>query len=192
MKPQHANEKDIIRRAQAGDENAFEELIQVYSPVLYRVVRRMSCDPQETESIVQEAFWRTWRSLGKYNNDAPFFPYLVTIALNLQRDLWRKEQGYSEIDVEVEFTQVKDTKPGPERLSEDKEVLEYLENAVNQLPLIYRTVIALRYQGEMSYDEIAKTLKLPVNTVRTYLFRAKQLLRKHMEVQNGQAGFIPG
>jgi RNA polymerase sigma-70 factor (ECF subfamily) len=192
MKPQHANEKEIIRRAQAGDEIAFEELIQVYSPVLYRVVRRMSCDPQETESIVQEAFWRTWRSLGKYNNDAPFFPYLITIALNLQRDLWRKEQGYSEIDVEVEFAQVEDAKPGPEKLSEDREVLEYLEDAVNQLPLVYRTVIALRYQGEMSYDEIAKTLKLPVNTVRTYLFRAKQLLRKHMEVQNGQAGFLPG
>ncbi len=192
MKPQHANEKDIIQRAQGGDENAFEELIQVYSPILYRVVRRMSCDAQETESIVQEAFWRTWRSLGKYNNDAPFFPYLVSIALNLQRDLWRKEHGYSEIDVEVEFAQVKDTKPGPERLSEDREVLEYLEDAVKQLPLIYRTVIALRYQGEMSYDEIAKSLKLPVNTVRTYLFRAKQLLRKNMEVQNGQVGFIPG
>ena len=193
MKPLHANEKEIIRRAQAGDEYAFEELIQVYSPVLYRVVRRMSCDPQETELIVQEAFWRTWRSLGKYNNDAPFFPYLVTIALNLQRDLWRKEKGYSETDVEVESTQIKDTKPDPEKLSEEREVMEYLEDGINQLPPIYRSVIALRYQGEMSYDEIAKALKLPLNTVRTYLFRAKQLLRKYMEeAQNGQAGFIPG
>lgn len=193
MKPQHVHEKDIIRRAQAGDEDAFEEVIEVYSPVLYRIVRRLSCDPQETESIIQEAFWRTWRSLGKYNNDAPFFPYLVTIALNLQRDLWRKEKGYSETDVKVEFAQTQDAKPGPEKLSEDKEVMEYLEEGISQLPLIYRTVIALRYQGEMSYDEIAKALKLPVNTVRTYLFRAKHLLRKHMEeVQNGQDGFISG
>jgi RNA polymerase sigma-70 factor, ECF subfamily len=181
MKIQHANEKEIIRRAQAGDEYAFEELIQVYSPVLYRVVRRMSCDPQETELIVQEAFWRAWRSLGKYNNDAPFFPYLVTIALNLQRDIWKKEKGFSETDVEVEFAQVQDTKSNPEQLSEDKEVMEQLEAGISHLAPIYRTVIALRYQGEMSYDEIAKALNLPVNTVRTYLFRAKQLLRKHME-----------
>jgi RNA polymerase sigma-70 factor (ECF subfamily) len=153
----------------------------------------MSSDPQETESIAQEAFWRAWRSLGKYNNDAPFFPYLVTIALNLQRDLWRKEKGYTETDVETEFSQIQDTRPGPEKLSEDKEIMEHLEDGISQLPLIYRTVIALRYQGEMSYDEIAKALKLPVNTVRTYLFRGKQMLRKHMEeVQNGQAGFISG
>ena len=88
----HADEQELIQRAQNGDEEAFELLIVFYSPALYRVVIHLARDTSEAEGIVQETFWRTWRSLGRYHNDQPFFPYLAAIALNLIRDQWRKEK----------------------------------------------------------------------------------------------------
>jgi len=131
---QHAHEKEIILRAQNGDEQAFEELIVFYSPALFRVVLRMARDASEAEAIVQEAFWRTWRSLGSYRSDQPFFPYLVTIALNLARDQWRKEQWVESEGLGSDFDQQAASEPDVETLVEEREVRTDLENAIHRLP----------------------------------------------------------
>jgi RNA polymerase sigma-70 factor, ECF subfamily len=181
----HANEHEIIRRAQSGDEEAFESLVILFSPTLFRVVKRMVRDPSEAEAIVQETFWRTWRSLNRYDNDQPFFPYLATIALNLVRDRWRKERWVESDGLGTDFELAAYPEPEIETLVEEKEVKEDLEDAIHQLPPPYRAVIALRYQGELDYEEIAKIMKAPVNTIRTHLHRAKILLRRIIEKKNG-------
>jgi RNA polymerase sigma-70 factor, ECF subfamily len=183
--PQHANEHEIIRRAQNGDEEAFESLIVFYSPTLFRMVARMARDASEAEAIVQETFWRTWRSLGRYRNDQPFFPYLATIALNLLRDQWRKERWVESEGLGSEFEVNGITEPDIETLVEEKEIREELENAIHLLPPPYRAAIALRYQGELNYEEIAQIMKTPVNTIKTHLFRAKKLLKQLLEKKNG-------
>jgi RNA polymerase sigma-70 factor (ECF subfamily) len=183
--PQHANEREIIRSAQNGDEEAFESLIVFYSPALFRVVVRMARDTSEAEAIVQETFWRTWRSLGRYRNDQPFFPYLATIALNLVRDQWRKERWVESEGLGSDFELNANSEPDIETLVEEREVREDLENAIHQLPPPYRAVIALRYQGELEYEEIAEIMKAPVNTIRTHLHRAKKLLKQQIEKKNG-------
>jgi RNA polymerase sigma-70 factor, ECF subfamily len=178
---QHANEREIILRAQNGDEQAFEELIVFYSPALFRVIVRMARDASEAEAIVQEAFWRTWRSLGRYRNDQPFFPYLVTIALNLARDQWRKEQWVESEGLGSDFDLQAVSEPDVESLVEEREVRNDLENAIHQLPSPYRAVIELRYEDELDYQEIARIMQAPVNTVRTHLHRAKKLLQQGFE-----------
>ena len=179
--PQHANEYEIIQRAQDGDEEAFESLIVFYSPALFHMVLRMARDASEAESIVQETFWRTWRSLGRYRNDRPFFPYLATIALNLVRDQWRKERWVENEGLGVDLDLKIDSEPDIESLVEQREVRKTLENAIHQLPPHYRTVIELRYQAELEYEEIAQIMQAPINTIRTHLHRAKKLLQQGFE-----------
>jgi len=182
---QHANEHDLIQRARNGDEEAFESLIIFYTPALFRLVLRMARDASEAEAIVQETFWRTWRSLGRYHNDQPFFPYLATIASNLVRDQWRKERWVENEGLGVDFELKIDSEPDIESLVEEKEVRKDLEDAIHQLPPPYRAVIALRYQGELDYEEIAQVMKMPVNTIKTYLHRAKRMIRQRIERKNG-------
>jgi RNA polymerase sigma-70 factor (ECF subfamily) len=180
-------EAELISRSRAGDDQAFAYLVQLYTPRLYRVVRRMSSDSSEAESIVQEAFLRAWRSLRTWkarhveNSVAPrqpFFSFLVTIALNLGRDRWRKERFLDFGDPETSLEWIPDSQPGPENLLETTETLQALVQAVSSLPQPYRIVIALRYDAEMSYEDISQTLNLPINTVRTHLHRAKAVLRQ--------------
>jgi RNA polymerase sigma-70 factor (ECF subfamily) len=180
-------EAELLRRSRAGDERSFAYLVQLYTPKLYRVVRRMSSDSSEAEAIVQEAFLRAWRSLRTWkikqldsgeSPHQPFFSFLVTIALNLGRDRWRKERFLDFGDPETSLRWVPDPTPGPEILLETKETLQALAQAVSTLPQPYRIVIALRYDAEMSYEEISQALDLPINTVRTHLHRAKEALRQ--------------
>jgi RNA polymerase sigma-70 factor, ECF subfamily len=180
-------EAELISRSRAGDDRAFANLVQLYTPKLYRVVRRMSSDSSEAETIVQEAFLRAWLSLPTWKArrlenpetpGQPFFSFLVTIALNLGRDRWRKERFLDFGDAEKSLEWIPDPRPGPEKLLETKEALQTLAHAVSSLPQPYRIVIALRYDAEMSYEDISQVLDLPINTVRTHLHRAKAALRQ--------------
>jgi RNA polymerase sigma-70 factor, ECF subfamily len=180
-------EAELIRRSRAGDERSFAYLVQLYTPKLYRVVRRMTSDSSEAEAIVQEAFLRAWRSLGTWKagqadqtqaSGQPFFSFLVTIALNLGRDRWRKERFLDFGDPEISLAGIPDPGPGPEKLLETRQTLQALAQAVASLPRPYRVVIALRYDADMSYEEISQALNLPINTVRTHLHRAKAALRQ--------------
>ena len=175
------DELNLIERAQSGDASAFESLIGAYAPALFRVVRRMASDDAEAEAIVQETLWRTWQTLERYQTDRPFFPFLVTIALNLQRDQWKKERNMDPGDFDDLTDDLAEDVPLPEALVTDQETLQVLAQAIQGLTPAYRRVISLRYQGEFSYAEIAELLKLPINTVRTHLHRALLKLRQVLE-----------
>jgi RNA polymerase sigma-70 factor (ECF subfamily) len=178
-----ASENDLIQRSQNGDEQAFEALILSYSPPLYKIIIRLVSDDAEAEAVIQEAFWRVWRALGYYQNDRPFFPYLVKVALNYLRDRWRAGHLREEntVDIEEVGDQIMDPVPAPERKVIESEAREFLIQALDKLPAIYKKVIVLRYQAGLSYVEIAEYLNVPLNTVRTHLRRAKERLRLFME-----------
>ena len=173
-------EQSLIRKARAGDEISFEKLVNAFTPDLFRVVRRMTEDVKEAEAVIQETFWRVWQALSRYREDRRFFPYLVTIAANLMRDTWRKERRNFPDELD-EIVDLPDDLPTPETQIEEMEHLQALANAVETLPVLYRAAIALRYDGGLSYEELAAALDLPLNTVRTHLRRAKLLLRERLE-----------
>ncbi len=149
---------------------------------LYRIVHRMLPDGMESEAIVQETFWRFWQALPGYSAEAPLLPYLATIASNLARDRFRRERRLEDAPAEdLLETHSADGLRDVELLVEDQRTLERLAEQVRGLPFPYRAVIALRYEAGMSYEQIAAALGLPVNTVRTHLRRAKDLLRRRLE-----------
>ena len=177
-------EQDLICRARAGDDDAFEQLVKLFTPDLFRVIRRMTADMDETEAIIQEAFWRIWQALPRYKGDRRFFPYLVTVAANLVRDAWRKQRRILPDEFDA-VSNKQDTSPLPETQVEEAELLQILSKSVEGLSPIHRVVIALRYDAEMSYAEIAALLNLPVNTVRTHLYRAKLALHQTLKEAYG-------
>jgi RNA polymerase sigma-70 factor, ECF subfamily len=177
-------EQDLIRQARQGDPQAFERLVTEFTPSLFRVIRRMTADSDTAESILQETFWRVWQALPRYSEDRRFFPYLVTIATNLLKDAWRKDKHLLPDDLDT-LDERAGNLPTPENLVEEAEQMQILRNAVEGLPASYRAVIALRYDAGFSYEEIAGTMNIPVNTVRTLLRRAKLSLRSKLEDTNG-------
>ncbi len=182
-----SDEHDLLEGARLRDESAFGELVIAYTPVLFRIVRRMVTDTMEAEAILQETFWRFWQALPRYHADRPLLPYLATIASNLARDRYRRERRVEDVDVE-DVLESRRSEPNRslERSVDEKKTLDGLAEAVQALPFAYRAVIALRYEAEMSYEEIAEALSLPLNTVRTHLRRAKQILRRQIEDTGGR------
>jgi RNA polymerase sigma-70 factor, ECF subfamily len=178
-------EQELVYLAQAGDEQAFEQLILDYTPALYQVVQRMVEDGSEVEMILQETFWRAWRSLDRYKADRPILPYLTTIAVNLLRDRWRSQKWLLDINLDDMSDRIDDSLPSPETQTIVKEELKSLKMAIAALPEAYRTVVTLRYGLDLEYQEIANMLKMPINTVRTHLHRARGLLRSLLEENYG-------
>lgn len=176
-----STEPELLERARRHDEVAFAALVDRYTEPLYRIVRRMVSDRMEAEAIVQEAFWRFWQALPRYDSDRPLLPYLAAIASNLARDYFRRQHRIEDVAVEDVLEGASDEAPGPEQLVDDEHNRQRLAESVKALPFAYRAVIALRYEAGMSYEEIAAALSLPLNTVRTHLRRAKELLRRSLE-----------
>jgi RNA polymerase sigma-70 factor (ECF subfamily) len=178
------DEVEWVRKAQAGDAGAFDRLVEMYTPRLYQVVRRFASDRGEAEAIVQEAWLRAWRALPRTVEDRPLGPWLVRIAVNVARDIWRKKKPLDFADTGGEEDFLEDDRPGPEERMSQKEAIERLVRGVERLRPEYRMVIALRYDAGLSYQEIASALNLPLNTVRTHLHRAKTMLRHWLEMND--------
>lgn len=173
---------ELVRRTLRGDPEAYNGLIERHTPTVYRIVRRMCSDRAEAEAITQQSFLRAWENLPRSKTNQPFRPWLVQIAVNAARDAIKKLRPLDFADLpDDKALGIATSDPGPEEQLEEAEALTQLAAAVQALPAPYRMVIALRYEVEMSYEEVARALDLPLNTVRTHLRRAKQKLRGALE-----------
>lgn len=177
-----SDEHELLRLAQQHNEPAFGSLVDRYAAIVFRIVRRMVPDSMEAEAIAQETFWRFWQALPRFDVDRPLLPYLATIASNLARDRYRRDRRVEDVSVEdVLEGQAVAPEVDLEQVSDDQQTLQRLAKCVQSLPFTYREVIALRYEAGLSYEKIAGVLSLPLNTVRTRLRRAKELLRRSLE-----------
>ncbi len=175
---------ELVRRTLRGESDAYDVLIKRHTSAVYRIVRRMCADRAEAEAITQEAFLRAWESLPRSEHERPFRPWVIQIAVNAARDELKGLRSVDFADLpEGEVAEIAENKLDPEEQLEQSEVLALLVSAVQELPARYRMIIALRYEAEMTYEQVARALDLPLNTVRTHLRRAKYRLRKALENQ---------
>jgi RNA polymerase sigma-70 factor (ECF subfamily) len=183
------SDESLLNQFKQGDASAFRALVERYAAPLYNLAVRLLRDPMEAENITQETFLRVVGALDRVQLNAPFKPYLFRIAVNLCHDQARKRKPLLFADMEraqddelanAEDAIVDDAPPLWERI-EEEELRARLRDAVDDLPPSYQAAIILRYVEDFSYDDIAQTLDLPVNTVRTRLRRAKQQLRARLD-----------
>jgi len=185
-------DEGLVRLHLQGDREAFRFLVERYTRPLFNLAYRFTGDRAEAESITQETFLRVYRALPNSRLDLPFRPWIYRIATNLCRD-WAKKrrptpfsalkQGGNDPEQHSIFTyeEIADDQPLPLEQIEARERAALARRAVMELPEHYRAAITLRYTEGLSYQEIADVLDLPLNTVRTHLFRAKGLLRQVLE-----------
>ena len=183
-------ERALIDRAQQGDHDAFAALVNEHQRYVYNLALRVLRDENEALDLAQETFVRAWSALPNFRGQSKFRTWLYRIVTNLCYNrlpgLRRSLNALG--DAVVEEIPDLDSKSGnPARKLEMQELREHLRQAVDDLDERYRLLITLRYQDELSYDEIASTLNLPLGTVKTGLFRAKERLRRALEAYEENA-----
>jgi len=173
------NEKILIQRAQKGDHDAFTVLVDEHQRYIYNLALRVVKDENEALDLAQETFVRAWTALPNFKGQSQLRTWLYRIATNLcYNRLPNLRRSLNDLgdDVMGEIPEANINTPAQE--FESSETRKHLYQAINNLDENYQLLITLRYQNELSYEEIALTLNLPLGTVKTGIFRAKEQLRK--------------
>lgn len=173
-------EHELAPLAQAGDDEAFALLVRQHERGLYAFAYRFFNDPLDADDAVQETFARAYARLHTYSPSGRFGSWLLAICSHWCIDTLRRRQRRVRtvalgMDLHEEYF-ISDL-PGPEETAIRRSGREEVEGLLATLPPHYRTVLALHYAQEYSYDEIAQALDLPLSTVRMRLFRARAALR---------------
>ena len=174
------NEADLIQQAKAGDTNAFETLVLEHQDFVYNLALRTLGNSFEAEDVAQDAFVRAWLALPDFRQQAKFRTWLYRIVINLCYNRFPRLRRELVLLVDEDIADIPDAseEASPVFSNEMEAQRAYLHSQIDALPDQYRMLIALRYQDELSYKEIATITELPLGTVKTGLFRAKEILRQ--------------
>ncbi|HEX5836776.1 MAG TPA: sigma-70 family RNA polymerase sigma factor [Anaerolineales bacterium] len=173
-------EQSLIQRAQKGDPEAFAALVDEHQRYVYNLALRIVKDENEALDLTQETFVRAWMALPNFRGQSQFRTWLYRITTNLcYNRLPHLRRSLNDLgdDVLPEVVESEDTASNPLRALESNEIRSQLHQAIDQLDANYKMLIVLRYHDELSYEEIASLLNLPLGTVKTGIFRAKEKLR---------------
>jgi RNA polymerase sigma-70 factor (ECF subfamily) len=182
--PEGADETTaLVRRAQAGELNAFNLLVLRHQDAAYSLALRFVGVPQTAEDITQEAFIRAYRSIGRFEGDR-FRSWLLSIVANAARDELRRQRrrpqhslDAAREDPDRPAIDPPDRGPSPESTALRGELRGDLEAALRQLPEDWRMVVILTDVHGLSYEEVAQATGVPVGTVKSRLSRARGRLR---------------
>jgi RNA polymerase sigma-70 factor (ECF subfamily) len=172
---------ELVRAYRGGDSHAFEELHRRYVASIYRLVRRKLGDALLAEDIAQETFMKALRMMDRVDDSFNFGGWVHTVARNLCFDELRRRQRDLRADASLEeddgeqMAQLPSTAKGfdPVLVQESNEMRRQVWAVAQRLPEKYRLVLTLRELQDMSYRQIAKTLKMSESAVETLLYRAR-------------------
>ena len=181
----------LIRRAQRGDADAFEQLLLEHQKNVYNLCYRMAGNPDDAMDLSQETFLRAWRCHDQYQFASAFSTWLYRLCSNICIDFLRRRRRqqtvpltFEDADGEEQTYAVPDPAPLPEEQVELKLTRETLAAAMAQLLPEHRAVLQLRVVNEMSYEQIADVLDIQIGTVKSRLSRARNQLKKILERGN--------
>ena len=178
----------LVERAQKGEHKAFELLVVKYQRRLNRLISRFIKDEHEVHDVTQEALIKAYRALPNFRGESAFYTWLYRIATNtaknflitsgkrvmLQSDVANDEGEFLDITEQVADYHT------PEAEMVNREILETVEAAVSRLPEDLRKAITLREMDGYSYEEIAQIMDCPIGTVRSRIFRAREVIAKDL------------
>lgn len=178
----------LIRQALGGDPRACRDLVLRYQRPVFSVLLRVVKRAEDAEDLTQETFVRMFRALDRYDPERPFTAWLFTIATRLGIDHLRRRRvptfslTMSDPDSSEERTlDVEDPGLKPDEVTSHAEEEKRTQDLIDSLPEHYRIVVLLRHQQDLSYEEIAEALNLPLGTVKARIHRARALLKERIE-----------
>jgi RNA polymerase sigma-70 factor (ECF subfamily) len=183
------DESDLVRAAQAGEAGAFAEIVKRYQRAVYRVAYGLTRNASDADDLAQETFVRAYRAIGRFRVGEPMFPWLARIATNQALSLFRKRKRRPETPLEplIESGQQWGVADDPAEHLAEREKQKHLQEAFEELKPEHRAVLVLRVVEELSYEDIARTLHVPVGTVMSRLSRARTELRTRLATRTGES-----
>jgi RNA polymerase sigma-70 factor (ECF subfamily) len=175
---------DLVRRCLSGDQRACRDLVRRYERPVYSVLMRVVRRAEDAEDLVQETFVKVFRALDRYDTERPFSAWIFTIASRLAIDHLRRRRVKT-VSLEVSepgsteerTMDVEDKGLKPDEITSNAEEEKNTARLIDSLPEHYRIVVLLRHQQDLSYEEIAEALNLPLGTVKARIHRARALLK---------------
>lgn len=183
-----ADERSLVRLAQAGDLSAYDQLVRLYQERIYATVYHMTANHDDANDLAQEAFIKAFRALNSFKGDSSFFTWVYRIAVNktinfLKQRKRRPQMSLNDLDFNAEhdpdlFALI--SEKNPRRDLNLSELQQKLNEALQKLSHIHRLVVTLHDIQGLSHDEISKIMDCNTGTVRSRLFYARQQLQAYL------------
>ena len=181
-------DRQLVARAQRGDKQAFELLVDKYQRKLARLLSRFIRDPAEVEDVTQEAFIKAYRALPAFRGDSAFYTWLYRIGINTAKNYLMAMGRRAPTSTEVEADEAEGYEEGeqlrdintPESLLLSNEIAETVNATIEGLPEELRRAIQMREIEGLSYEDIAQAMNCPIGTVRSRIFRAREAIAEQL------------
>lgn len=168
----------LLSRCIQGDSDAFAQLAAQQQSYVYNLAYNLLGEAEDARDLAQEALLRAWQRLPSFRGEARFTTWLYRLVVNLGLNrIARRRRRVTEVPLnDFSLADPPHSSIDPQRMYEAAERREAIWKMVDMLPAKYRAVLSLYYQHERTYEEMAQILGLPLNTVKTHLSRARQML----------------
>lgn len=181
------SDEALAVEAKRGSEEAFRELVERFHRPVYALLVRIVRQPELAEDLAQDSFLKAWKALARFDPGRKFSSWMFKIAHNTALDELRRG-GLETVSLDAPFADGDEPPELPADLAAEKPLLRtlaresgrVLERAISRLRPAYRGILLLRFAQEMSYDEIAEVLGVPLGTVKIHIFRARAELLREM------------
>ena len=178
---------DLVKQAQAGDTEAFDQLVSQYRNRVFGMIYNMVHNEQDAWDLAQDSFLKAWKSIARFRGQSSFYTWIYRIVMNVTIDWLRKKQVRgegAEFDDAIQLKEIDPTSrtvphadPLPHERMEHKEIRSRINAAIAQLSPEHRAVILMKEIEDMQYHEIAESLGCSIGTVMSRLFYARKKLQ---------------
>ncbi len=178
-------DNELVRRVLAGEVEAYGGLVARHQARVFYLGLKFLRRREDAEDFAQEVFIRAYEKLSSFQGSVPFAAWLYRIAYNLAVNKYhlkkRQLQAVNTVDI------LPDSSYSPEHHLLAEELSEWVRKSLHKIPEIYHELIRLHFFEGLSYPEISRALEMPVNTIKSYIFRAKELIRQRLRIWDREA-----
>jgi RNA polymerase sigma-70 factor (ECF subfamily) len=179
--PVEYDDAQLVTASKNGDQDTFSLLVQRYQRRVFNLVFRMLQNYEEASEVTQEAFLAAWQGLPSFRGDARFSTWLYRIAYNCALKQLETRKRDRALQTALQSEQMIEGEDPKNSLLEMLDNQKMVQEQLSQLPPKYRVVLILRHLQDMTYEEMAEVLTMPVGTIKTHLFRARNLLKERLQ-----------
>lgn len=181
---QEQDDTALVIASKGGDQDAFAQLVQRHQRRVFNLVFRMLQHYEEANEVTQETFLAAWQGLSSFRGDARFSTWLYRIAYNCCLKQIEQRKRDKELQLAAQAGYLLDQVSKEEHTYAQLEAYDcqkLVHEHLSLLPAKYRIVLVLRHLQEMTYEEMAEILTMPIGTIKTHLFRARNLLKERLQ-----------
>ena len=186
-------DEELIVKIKGGDDTAFRELMSRHIKHVFNFVLQYVHVREEAEDVTQDTFFKTWKNIGRFKDSMKFKPWLFTIARNTAYDFIKKKKAIpfsgmnGDNDDDFDFTEtLSDMEPLPSEIFARKELADEVDEILKILHPDHRAILLMHYREEMTFEEISKIIKKPMNTVKSWHRRSLIRIKDGLMHQKSQ------